>query len=518
MTLGCQTTVLTDAIMITMFFRVSTVLFLCLLLAASTSAQSTNVQIQPDLRLFTAMAALNAAGFDHELAASSYHPVREVVRNYAKNVDPDLIARLRAFYTARKGSQSDAEQLAKYISLAVNVTDAPAFKPITREQALPPDARSVVGFVDLMREFYEKARLSQYWTGVRPEYERAIARVAPPVRDAIVRTDAYMHVPLGLTGVRSMSIYLELAAPMNTVNVRSNQDNYYVVIGDAVNPKVDDIRHAYLHFQLDNLVTTNVSRIQSSPQLFNLIRKAEGVDPAYTSEFHVMVAESLIRAIEVRMDRLAVAPAKESIDSYYRSGLLLAPYFYGALIEYEKGDEGLRDGFLSMVRNIQLKTEQARFQETFHKIPVPQKTVVRAEVPEPPPAPPSNPVRDLLKEAEAAFNSGNTDKAHAAFERVLSDFDRDNGAALYGLGLIASKKGDSEQAEQYFERAVRSETAEPAMKVWAYIYLARIFDLDCNRARAIQYYDQAVKVGDNTRNAQAAAREGLQKSFADHCK
>src|SRR5207248_4123594 len=40
-----------------------------------------------------------------------------------------------------------------------------------------------------------------------------------------------------------------LAAPANTVNVRSNQDRYYVIIGSSTVPRVDDIRHAYLHFR-----------------------------------------------------------------------------------------------------------------------------------------------------------------------------------------------------------------------------------------------------------------------------
>jgi hypothetical protein len=56
------------------------------------------------------------------------------------------------------------------------------------------------------------------------------------------------------------------------------------------------------------------------------------------------------------------------------------------------------------------------------------------------------------------------------------------------------------------------------MKVWAYIYLARIFDLECNRARALEYYQQAVKVGDDTRKAQSVAREGIQKPYGEGCK
>src|SRR6266404_3944132 len=192
-----------------------------LALSTLTFAQTTNVTIQPDLRLFTAMAALNAAGFDVEFG-SQYHPVREAVRKYASEVDPDLLARLKAFYAARKGDQTDEVQLAKYISLAVNLADAPLFKPLTREEVMPPDARSVVGFADLMREFYEKAHLSQHWIEVQPEYERAIARIGPVLRDLIVRTDAYLRVPLGSFASRGMSIYLELAAPLNTVNVRSD--------------------------------------------------------------------------------------------------------------------------------------------------------------------------------------------------------------------------------------------------------------------------------------------------------
>jgi tetratricopeptide (TPR) repeat protein len=459
---------------------------------------------------------------------SQYHPVRELVRGYAKTVDAELIARLKAFYANRKGAQEDGEQLAKCISLAVNITDAPGFKPILREEALPPDARSVIGFLDLMREFYQKARIAQHWVEVRPEYEKAMVRVAPPVRDAIVRTDAYMRVPLGESHSRTITIYLELAAPQNSVNVRSNQDSYFVVLGDSASPKVDDLRHAYLHFQLDNLVLANVRRIQNSSQLLNLVKKAEGVDASYTSEFHIMAAESLIRAVELRTDRAPAVRARESIDAYYRSGLLLAPYFYAALEEYEQGDVGLRDAFVDMARNIDVKKEQARFQETFFKIPVPKKEPARAEVPAAPPEPEPDPVTEALKAAQAAFNSGDTARAQTAFEKVLSDLDKENGGALYGLGLIAGKKGESDEARQYFERAVRSDSAEPGMRIWSYVYLGRMFDLECERERAVEYYQQAVKVQvpakvdgqaeEDIRNGQAAAKAGVQKAFGDGCR
>jgi tetratricopeptide (TPR) repeat protein len=126
-------------------------------------------------------------------------------------------------------------------------------------------------------------------------------------------------------------------------------------------------------------------------------------------------------------------------------------------------------------------------------------------------------MRDLLKEGETALNSNENAKARAAFEKVLSEHDRSSGAALYGLGLIASREGDSTQAREYFERATRAENIENSMKVWAYVYLARILDLQCERERAVENYRQAVKLGDNTRNAQSAAQEGIKKPYGDAC-
>src|SRR5436309_9059551 len=130
------------------------------------SAQSSTVIFQPDLRLFTTMAALNAAGFDVEFG-SQYHPVREAVRKYVQDLDPDLVARLKSFYNSRKGDQTDEAQLSKYITLAVMLTEPPNFKP-PREEVMPPDARSVIGLADLLREPYQAPQFSHRWLGVRP--------------------------------------------------------------------------------------------------------------------------------------------------------------------------------------------------------------------------------------------------------------------------------------------------------------------------------------------------------------
>ncbi len=238
--------------------------------------------------------------------------------------------------------------------------------------------------------------------------------------------------------------------------------------------------------------------------------------PRTPDNFNSMMTESLIRAVELRMDKRMAARAKEMIDTYYRSGLLLVPFFYDSLVVYERDQVSLFDIFPGIVLNIQVADEKARFASSFMAI-APQQNAVIAEVPRPAPLPVANPTLELLKQGEAALNAKNNEKAKAAFESVLNNYDRNNGAALYGLALIASREGDHDQAKEYFERTTRSDSVAPSMKVWAYIYLARIFDLDCERPRAIEYYQQAIKLGDNSLNAQASAQEGAKAPYKGGC-
>ena len=214
-----------------MFRRYRTLAIVFLLGCSSLAAQSNqSVVMDSDMRLFTAMTALNAAGFDVELG-SQYHPVRQMVRDLGAKLDPDLRTRLRDFYQTHKRNQPDADQLAKYISLAVILSGPPDFKLPVREEFLPPDARDVKDFADLMREVFLQAKLSSVWPEVRSQYEQEINRWGPAIREQLVRTDAYLRIVLGSATTRTLDILVELAAPINSVNVRSDQDNYYVVLG-----------------------------------------------------------------------------------------------------------------------------------------------------------------------------------------------------------------------------------------------------------------------------------------------
>jgi hypothetical protein len=325
-------------------------------------------------------------------------------------------------------------------------------------------------------------------------------------------------------GKQILHIECEPAAPPNSVNMRVLFNDYFVLLGPSstagpnASPNMDAVRHSYLHFYLDDIVNRNLARIQNKDKLLALVANEPGTDPVYTREFGLLAVESLIRAVELRMDRVTAIRAKDVVSGYYRSGLLLTPYFYDALQAYQAGTSSLRDSYVNMASGVDLAAERNRFQTTFQSIPVPQRSQPSEVENLPVPAIPVDPVHDLIVEAQTAYNSMDNDGARALFEKVLREHDPNNGAALYGLGLLSSRAADVEQSQSYFERTVRSNSADPSMKVWSYIYLGHIADLQCQRDRATEYYRQAVQVGDNTRDAQASAASGLKIAFGDQCR
>jgi hypothetical protein len=490
--------------------------------SASPQAQS-SIIIDDNLRVFTMVAALNVAGFDVELGPR-YHPAREEVRKVATTLDADLLQRLRVFYSTHKFGEPDENQLAKYISLAVLLGDPPDFKLSTREEGLPDDVRSVMGFVPLLREFYLKAGVARLWVRVGPVYEAEMDRMGPLVRDVIAKTDSYLRASTGGFSAQTMRISVELAAPQNSVNVRSDREDYYVILGYAQTPKLEEIRHAYLHVRLNTYAAAAVSKVANRETLLDLLTGVEDVPRIYASSFETMLTESLVRAIELRMDRGPAARVQESLRTLYRSGLLLAPYFYESLAGYETSDSSLRGEVANMAGAIDIQKEKIRFQQTFHSITLPDRQTVRAEVPA---APAVDPVLELLRAAQASFDKDKP-RAREAFEKVLKDYDANNGRALYGIGLIEMDKAnqatsDSErdaalnEALKFFERAIASTSADRSMKTWSHIYSGHILDFKCNRAAAVDHYRKAVETGDDTRDAQKTAQRDLAQPFGGEC-
>lgn len=481
---------------------------------ASTVQESTAV-IDRDVRLFVMSAALNVAGFDVELAPR-YHPVREALREALAGVDPNLAGRLRAVYEAHRGGAPHEEQLAPYISLALSVGPPPALTPLFEEASMPPDTREVADILPLVRELYQTAGLSRLWGVLGQSYDPYLDRLAPPIRNTLVETEAYLRLPTGGPVERRAVVLVELSLPVNSVNLRNYPDALFIVLGDTADPPLDVIRHGYLHVLLDSRIATfRDTELSRNASLAGLLEGVDGVRPEYAADFENMAGESLIYAIETHLDQADPDVRRGMIDAGYREGLLLAPFFDEGLVELEKEGHGIREYLPQLFERLDPEAEVARFNERFFSIALPETVSVRGEVPAP--VPPPDPARALLEEAQVAFNRGDDPTARSLFGRVLEEIDPENGSALYGMALLASRAQDADQAREYFTRTLASASSGDAIRVWSHIYLGHIDDLLCQRTSAIVHYESALEIGDDTQEAQAAAREGLALPFGNAC-
>jgi tetratricopeptide (TPR) repeat protein len=191
---------------------------------------------------------------------------------------------------------------------------------------------------------------------------------------------------------------------------------------------------------------------------------------------------------------------------------------------YEASDSSLRSELGTMAGAIDVPRERTRFQETFFSIKLPEKQTVRAEVPQPPVV---DPVTELLRAAQAAFDKDKP-RAREAFEKVLKDYDANNGKALYGVGLLEMDKANHavsdadrdaalNEALKFFERSALSASADRSMKTWSHIYAGNILDFKCSRPAALDHYRKAIESGDDTRDAQKSAQRFLSQPFGGEC-
>jgi len=176
-----------------MFYRFALILALAVTCVAS-GAQSSAVSLQPDLRIIRHNGRVDAAGFDVEFGAQ-YHAVREVVRKVRVGVIRISLHGSR-LYSARKGTQTDEAQLAIHV-IGRECDQRARIQPTAREEFMPRTRAALRGLPDLLagslREGSHFAALDRGAAQLRA----AIAKIAQPLRDQIVRTDAYLKVPFG---------------------------------------------------------------------------------------------------------------------------------------------------------------------------------------------------------------------------------------------------------------------------------------------------------------------------------
>jgi tetratricopeptide (TPR) repeat protein len=463
--------------------------------------------------LFAVLAAINTCGYDADLNVSD--PLRMTVRDEVQKIlrqsenAQETAANMCLWYQAHRTSDQ-AHDLSQYISLALYLQGPPQFLPRVREDDLPPDAAGIANFGKQLELFYNAARIHDIWERHRLNYAALVERYHDPLAKMVFDNDIYLKMQSGGYLGRTFTIFLDYLGDPNQANARNYGMDYYVVVFPSPDPhsaeplKMEEIRHAYLHYLLDPLAEKNFVSIKRVEPLLQSVKRAP-IEESFKEDISLLVTECMIRAIEIRTTgtkHTAEAMRAQAVDDAVKQGYILTRYFYNAFAKFEKDPAGLRTDYAEMIDGIDLKAEQkAAADVEFADVTTPELVQLsRMED------------RRMLSTAEQRLAAGDAKGAQELAQEAIERKIGDQGRALFILAQVAVANRNRDGAFDNFQKAIQA-TKDPKVLAWSHVYLGRILDMKEDRQGALNEYRAALSVGTALPEVKQAAERGLEQPY-----
>jgi hypothetical protein len=296
---------------------------------------------------------------------------------------------------------------------------------------------------------------------------------------------------------------------------------------------MDDIRHTYLHYEIEPLVYARAAAMDRLQPLLKAVQDAP-LDYTYKTEIVPLITECLIKAIETRtMDvgiakperpgpavraradlerydtemgdynRQAEAVRRKAIDLAMRQGWVLVDYFYSQIGSMEKDGISLKENMGQMVYGMDVERERHKDQQIAF-LPQGSHDVLRRATTQ----------LTGLQLAEMKIFKGDLTGASDIAGKVLADPKGDHAQAHYVLARVNLIQRQPAAAFDDFQ-AVLDTSKDPRTLAWSHIYLGRLYDMmtEPDRQKAIDQYKAALTVRDSQPDTKAAAEAGIKQPF-----
>ncbi len=400
--------------------------------------------------------------------------------------------------------KNGVQDLSQYISYALSVTGPPDFAWRTRDVDVPPDAMALSEFTPLLVDFYTQAKLSELWQNSQPAYTKEMEKYHSPIIATTTAIDGYLRVPAGGYLGRRFQVFIDLLGAPEQVQTRNYGDDAFVIVTSTEKPRIFDIRHAYLHFEIDPIVIKYGVALDQKRSLIDFVQTAP-LEDGFKKDFVLLANESLIKAVESRLDK---NPAE--IGQAARQGYVLAPFFAEQLPVFEKQEQGMRYYFPEMADAIDLKKEDTRISAIkFDAAPLMR---LGRQVTVAAPEPQLSPSAQTLEKAEDLYLKRSLDDAKQLYLKSLEQNGSagEHAQAWYGLARIAVLQRQPDNAVKLFEKTLGASPDDPT-KAWSLVYLARLSIAAADPEKAGKFYKEALEVQGASETARKAAQTESQK-------
>ena len=468
--------------------------------------------------MFTTMCALLASGFEADVSAENWRPIRAQLRDRLQHQQGPAVEAIRDYYKQHDSADPGAA-LSRYLWFGLVAGRAPDFKPTLKRDDLPPEVIALEGFSELLSAYYKEQHIGQLWRQMQPTYNREIERMHEAVSQIVFVSDGYLRSIEKPSEQRTFTIVVEPLVGRIT-NVRNFGDHYAIVLSGADDIPTDVVRHAYLHFLLDTLPMRYSHVVAVKRPIFQIAAGAPQLDPELKDDYPSYFAECTVRAVELKLKRMSPGERDAALERDDAEGYVLVRPLYDQLPKYEGSEPAMELYFPDLVRGIDANAELKRV-SALHFAPANyhrrQSDVGAESVARRPAAPLPDTVPNdadaiaALTEGERRIAEKNPRAAEASFQRVVAKYP-DQTRAWYGLGLVAMMDHDAPRAKEVFGRlttGAHAATTDPMVLAWSHVYLGRIYDGEGEARHAQAEYQAALTVPGVPEQARQAAQKGL---------
>jgi tetratricopeptide (TPR) repeat protein len=482
------------------------------------TTQPTSESVEGREAMFTTMCALLASGFESDVSADDWKPLRAQLRERMQHQQGPAVEAMREFY--KQHLLADPGQtLSRYLWFGLVSGPAPKFEPALRRDELPPEVISLEGFSEILSNYYKEQNIGQLWRQVQPVYNREIERLHEAVTQIIFVASGYTREIIEPSSPRTFTIVVEPLVGRIT-NVRNFGDHYAIVLSGADDVPTDVVRHAFLHFLLDPLPLQYPHVVAVKRPLFEKAARAPRLEPDLRDDFPSYFAECTVRAVELKLKRMSPGERDAALNTDDADGYVLVRPLFAALAKFEQSEPSMKLYFPDLVRAVDVAAEAKRLEtvkfaeaESAENTsdPTKQEELASRQRMRPTTVPNDPEAIAALTEGERRIAEKNPRAAEASFQKVLARYP-DQTRAWYGLGLVAMLDEDGARAKQVFARLTTGEhaaTQDPMVLTWAHVYLGRIYGNEDQPELAKVEYQAALAVEGGPEQAKQAAQKGL---------
>ena len=479
------------------------------------AAPVTTVTVDGSEAMFTTMCALLASGFEADVSAENWSPMRAQLRDRLQHQQGPAVETLRNFY--KQHELADAGQtLSRYLWFGLVSGPAPKFTPTLRRDELPPEIIALEGFSEILSNYYQEQEIGELWRQVQPVYAHEMEQMHDDVAQVVFVATGYLRELLDPTSPRSFTIIVEPLVGRIT-NVRNFGDHYELVVSGSGQVPLNIVRHAFLHFLMDPLPQQYSHVVAVKLPLFLAAASAPRLDPDLKDDFPSYVAECMVRAVELKLKRMSPGERDSAMDVDDADGYVLVRPLFAALAKFEQSEPNMKLFFPDLIRSIDVATEQKRIATLKFAPAGPKSTATDAEVlarhkaAAPTTVPNDAEAIAALTEGERRIAEKNPQAAEASFQKVLVKYP-DQPRALFGLGIVAMMEQDGPRAKEVFGRLTSGDhaaTQDPMVLAWSHVHLGTIYDIEGQSDRAKEEYQAALAVDGAPERAKQAASKAL---------